>query len=202
MDTDDTLIAGLARDLDGTFEALVLAHQDRCYSIALRMLGDPGAAEEAAQDALVRAYRAMAGYDATRIRELHLRPWLATIVLNLCRTRLARRAAGGRPPLSLDADPDRTTLPEPAATDPAVSPVVVAEHRAAREHWAALLGTLPPAYRAAVVLRHVDGLSYPDLARALGRPEGTVKAQVHRGLAMLRTTLETANRLEREEMTA
>ena len=64
MDTDSRLIAELARDLDGAFEALVLTHQDRCYSIALRMLGDPGAAEEAAQDALVRAYRALAGYDA------------------------------------------------------------------------------------------------------------------------------------------
>jgi RNA polymerase sigma-70 factor (ECF subfamily) len=202
MDTDDALIAGLAHDLDGTFERLVLAHQDRCYSIALRMLGDPGAAEEAAQDAFVRAYRALAGYDATRILELRLRPWLATIVLNLCRTRLARRATAGRSPLSLDADPDRVTLPEPAATDPSTSPTAVAERRAAREHWAGLLATLPPAYRAAVVLRHVDGLSYPDLALALGRPEGTVKAQVHRGLAMLRTALETANRLEREEMTA
>ena len=195
MDTDDALIAGLAHDLDGTFERLVLAHQDRCYSIALRMLGDPGAAEEAAQDALVRAYRAMAGYDASRILELRLRPWLATIVLNLCRTRLARRASGSRAPLSLDADPDRVSLPEPAATDPSTSPTAVAERRAAREHWAGLLATLPPAYRAAVVLRHVDGLSYPDLAVALGRPEGTVKAQVHRGLAMLRTALETANRL-------
>ena len=82
----------------GRSRRLVLAHQDRCYSIALRMLGDPGAAEEAAQDALVRAYRALAGYDATRILELRLRPWLATIVLNLCRTRLARRASRGRAP--------------------------------------------------------------------------------------------------------
>lgn len=202
MDDDRQLLTGLARDLDGAFEALVLAHQDRCYSIALRMLSDPGAAEEAAQDAFVRAYRALAGYDATRIHELRLRPWLATIVLNLCRTRLARRAAAGRPPLSLDADPERTRLPEPAATDPATSPVAVAERHAVREHWGDLLSTLPPAYRAAVVLRHVDGLSYPDLARALGRPEGTVKAQVHRGLAMLRTAFEAASRLEREEMTA
>ena len=45
----------------------MLAHQDRLYSIALRMLGDPRDAEEAAQDALVRAYRALAGYDAARI---------------------------------------------------------------------------------------------------------------------------------------
>ena len=94
MDTDEPLIAALADDLDGSFEALVLAHQDRIYSIALRMLGDPRDAEEAAQDALVRAYRALAGYDAARIRELRLRPWLATIVLNLCRSRLSRRRAG------------------------------------------------------------------------------------------------------------
>ena len=91
MDTDTALINALADDLDGSFEALVLAHQDRVYSIALRLLGDPPDAEEAAQDAFVRAYRALAGYDADRIRELRLRPWLATIVLNLCRTRLARR---------------------------------------------------------------------------------------------------------------
>ena len=94
MDTDEPLIAALADDLDASFEALVLAHQDRIYSIALRMLGDPRDAEEAAQDALVRAYRALAGYDAARIRELRLRPWLATIVLNLCRSRLSRRRAG------------------------------------------------------------------------------------------------------------
>jgi RNA polymerase sigma-70 factor (ECF subfamily) len=53
-----------------------------------------------------------------------------------------------------------------------------------------------------VVLRHVDGLSYPELAIALDRPEGTVKAQVHRGLALLRTAFEAAQRHEREEMTA
>ena len=64
MDTDDRLAADLARDLDRSFDALVVAHQDRLYTIALRMLGDPRDAEEAAQDALVRAYRALATYDA------------------------------------------------------------------------------------------------------------------------------------------
>jgi RNA polymerase sigma-70 factor (ECF subfamily) len=58
------------------------------------------------------------------------------------------------------------------------------------------------AYRTAIVLRHVDGLSYPEAAEALGRPEGTVKAQVHRGIALLRTMLEAESRHEPEEMTA
>ena len=66
----------------------------------------------------------------------------------------------------------------------------------------ALLLTLPPAYRSAVVLRHVDGLTYPELATALDRPEGTVKAQVHRGLAQLRAAYEADARLHPEELTA
>jgi len=200
MDTDSRLAADLARDLDAAFEALVIAHQDRLFSIALRMLGDRGAAEEAAQDAFVRAYRALATYDAERIGELRIRPWLATIVLNLCRTRIGRQAARGAAPLSFDIE--TSPLPEPVATDATTSPVAVMERHAERERWAALLTCLPPAYRAAVVLRHVDGLSYPELATALGRPEGTVKAQVHRGLAMLRTAIESNERLERQEMTA
>jgi RNA polymerase sigma-70 factor (ECF subfamily) len=202
MDTDSTLIAALARDLDGSFEALVIAHQDRLYSIALRMLGDPRDAEEVAQDALVRAYRALAGYEEARILELRLRPWLATITLNLCRSRRARRAArdaAARPALSLDAT--ELGALEPQANE-MFGPVATVVRRDTRQTWAALLMTLPPAYRSAVVLRHVDGLSYPDVAAALDRPEGTVKAQVHRGLALLRTAFMAAQGFERQEMTA
>lgn len=199
MDTDSQLIAALARDLDGSFEALVLAHQDRLYSIALRMLGNAGDAEEAAQDALIRAYRAIAAYPAERILELRLRPWLATIVLNLCRSRIGRRVASGRVPLSLDAAEPGTLEPP---TDERSGPAATVARRDAGRTWAALLLALPPAYRSAVVLRHVDGLTYPEVATALDRPEGTVKAQVHRGLALLRTAFEAAERREREEMTA
>ena len=199
MEDDASLTIALADDLNGTFERLVRAHQDRLYSIALRMLGDTGDAEEAAQDAFVRAYRALGRYEAKRIRELQLRPWLATIVLNLCRSRLARRPVVVRRQVSLDAP-----LPgdlEPRAEE-ARGPAAATARRASAEAWAGLLLNLPPAYRSAVVLRHVDGLSYPELAIALDRPEGTVKAQVHRGLAMLRTAYESADRREREEMTA
>jgi RNA polymerase sigma-70 factor (ECF subfamily) len=202
MDTDSLLISALARDLDGSFESLVLAHQDRLYSIALRLLGDRRDAEEAAQDAFVRAYHALSGYEPERIRELRLRPWLATIVLNLCRSRLSRRAARAaivRPALSLDATELGTMEPR---TDDSAEPATTVARRDARQAWAALLMTLPPAYRSAVVLRHVDGLSYPECATALDRPEGTVKAQVHRGLALLRTAFVAAQQREREEMTA
>ncbi len=94
---DDTLLDGLAADLDGSFEALVLGHVDRCYSIALRILGNPHDAEEAAQDALVRAYRALAEYPPERILALRLRPWLTTIVVNVCRNRTRRRVLPSTP---------------------------------------------------------------------------------------------------------
>lgn len=197
--TDDRLTADLARDLDGSFEALVLAHQDRLYTIALRVLGDPRDAEEAAQDALVRAYRALAEYGPERIRELRLRGWLATIVLNLCRSRVARRAARGAAPLNLDGEKGSLSAPPAPALH---GPAAVVERRDARDRWAVRLAALPLPYRSAVVLRHVDGLTYPEAAAALGRPEGTVKAQVHRGIAMLRTLLEAEARSEPQEMTA
>lgn len=200
MDADDRLTSELAEDLDRAFEALVVAHQDRLFTIALRMLGDRGDAEEAAQDAFVRAYRALAGYESTRIRELRLRGWLTTIVLNRCRSVAARRATRGPRPVSIDGDAVRGTTVEPE-TPASTAPSEVAERHAERERWATRLVELPIQYRTALILRHVDGLSYPEVARVLGRPEGTVKAQVHRGIAMLRTKLEAEHR-ELQEMTA
>jgi RNA polymerase sigma-70 factor (ECF subfamily) len=185
--SDEALAARLAADLDGSFEALVSAHAGRLFSIALRFIGDRSDAEEAAQDAFVRAYQALAGYDEGRIRQIRLRPWLATIVLNVCRNR-ARVKRVRTVELAF----------EPSA-EPTVDPLARANEK---ETWALLLATLPPAQRAAVVLRHVDGLSYTQMAEALGRPEGTLKAQVHRGLAALRDALVAAERREREEMTA
>jgi RNA polymerase sigma-70 factor, ECF subfamily len=200
MDADDRLTIALAEDLDRAFDALVVDHQDRLYTIAARMLGDPGDAEEATQDALVRAYRALASYDGDRIRELRLRPWLTTIVLNRCRSVGARRATRGPRPVSIDGDAARPmSEPEAAAS---TSPSEVAERHAERERWATRLGSLSTVYRTAVILRHVDGMTYPEVAAALGRPEGTVKAQVHRGIAQLRTMLEAEDRRDSKEKTA
>ena len=201
---DDTLPAALAADLDAAFERLVRSHQDRLYTIALRLLGDPRDAEEVAQDAFVRAHRAIAEYPPERTRELRLRPWLATIVVNLCRNRGRRR----QPSLVPIDQPDGGEAPGPSVAgvlrsfDPGASPHDAALRRDGARHWAGLLATLPDRYRAPVVLRHVDGLSYEEMATVLGRPEGTIKAQVHRGLAQLRAAAEEASRGELEEMTA
>jgi RNA polymerase sigma-70 factor (ECF subfamily) len=183
MDPDLALTARLAVDLDGAFGTLVTAHQDRLYTIALRFLGEPRDAEEVAQDAFVRAYRAMAAYDAARIRDLRLRPWLASIAVNLARNR-RRRLVDRRPPLQLEPLVDAGF--EPIGPNERAGPYERASRRETVRTLAGALLALPPGPRAAVILRHVDGLSVAEAAAALDRPESTVKAQVSRGLARLR----------------
>ena len=184
---DADLANRLATDLDGSFEALVVAHQDRLFTIAYRIGGDRSDAEELVQDTFVRAYRAMDDYPPARIRELRLRGWLTTILLNPGRNRSRVRRVST---VELVFEP---------GSEPAADPLT---RRDERETWARLLAGLTPAQRTAVVLRHVDGLSYAEIAEAVGRPEGTVKAHVHRGLAALRAALVAAERREREEITA
>jgi RNA polymerase sigma-70 factor (ECF subfamily) len=188
MDGDDALLARLAADPDSAFADLVTAHQDRLFSIALRLLGDARDAEEVVQDAFVRAYRALHEYEPERVRELRLRPWLVAIAVNQARNR-RRRLADLRPPASLTAAVATGFEPVDGARTPH-------EHAAAADEAAELgaaLLALAPALRAPIVLRHVAGLSLAETAAALDRPEGTVKAQVHRGLARLRVLLAPAD---------
>ena len=189
---DSTLLATLADDLDLAFEALVRSRQDRVFSIALRILGDPTEAEDVAQDAFVRAYRALGGWPAARIRELRLDAWLATIVVNTARSRIRRRArTAARESLTFvdELDHPRSTAGRDARRAGWPGPK-------RPRHGRSGCSALPERYRAPIVLRHVDGLGYDEIAEALGRPEGTVKAQVHRGLGQLRAMLEAEDRTD------
>jgi RNA polymerase sigma-70 factor (ECF subfamily) len=187
MDTDTALATRLARDVDAAFPDLVTAHQDRLYTIALRLLGDRRDAEEVAQDALVRAFRAMHGYPRERIAGLRLRPWLASITVNLARNR-RRRLDDRQPPNQLEPMLDAGF--DPATDDRRSTPASAADRRETQRELASALLRLTPQVRVAIVLRHVDGLSVAEVAEALDRPEGTIKAQVHRGLRELRLLLE------------
>lgn len=136
-----------------------------------RICGDHQEAEDLTQETFIRAYRALTDYDATRIRELELQPWLWTIALNLGRNHLRDRSRR----------PTYVELAESGADDP--DPVDAAA-------WDRRLSTLSGPQRTAVVLRHVVGLGIGEIAEMTGRPEGTIKADVHRGLARLRNAIE------------
>ena len=169
----------LADDLAGAFPQFLAHHGDLVYGIALRSTKRPADAEDLAQETFIRAYRALAGYDAERIAELRPRGWLAAIAGNLSRNRAKRKAPATT---GLDALAERADADAP-------QPERAAEQRETAHQWRQRLDALPRRYRRAVELRHVSGLSYPELAEALGRPLGTVKSDVHRGVKLLREAL-------------
>lgn len=166
----DELRLRLARDLDAHFPELVESMRHDLFN-GLRRL-HPNDAEDLTQEALIRAYRALCQYEPQRIRELNLRGWMWTIALNLGRNHSRDRA---RRPLPAELH-DTHPVMDPEPTD--------------SEAWQRRLNALGTNQRRAVVLRHVAGLGYGEIAEATGRPEGTVKADVHRGLERLKTILE------------
>ena len=164
------LCARLARDLDAAFLDLVAEMQHDLYS-GLRRL-HPNDAEDLTQETFIRAYRALSEYEPGRIRRLEIRGWMWTIALNLGRNHARDRAR--RPtPVELE-DRFGSTDPEPVDSTA----------------WDRRLAKLSPRRRRAVVLRHVVGLSYSEIAEVLGTVEGTVKADVHRALVRLRQIME------------
>ncbi len=157
----------LLTDRDLGFTMLVRRYQPGIYSGALRLTHRHEDAEEVAQDTFLRAYRALDQYDEERVRELRLQGWLWTIALNLCRTRATR--------------PKRETPRSAEPTEWTADSVPLDV-----EVWRRLLDRLSEDQRNAVVLRHVVDLPIADIAAATGRPEGTVKTDISRGLAKLR----------------
>ena len=181
---ENELSAALAANRDDAYEYVVRTFQHRLYAFALRMCGSPQDAEEIAQDAFIRAYRALRTYPAERVLALALRPWLYQITLNVYRN----RARPGRlPTVPLDGPED--SAPLEIAGDARERPDVAAERAELHDSVAAALLRLPVHFRAAVILRHVEGLSYQEVATLLGQPQGTVKAHVHRGAKLLREAL-------------
>ena len=189
---DDALRERLAEDLDGSFEDLVRAYQDRLFSFALRLTARREDAEEAAQDAFVRAYRALATYPRERIRQLALRAWLYQITLNVVRNRLRGkrlRLVSLDHPLSPRGE---TAWEAPDAED--ARPDAVYERGRRRADMETLVARLPERYRAPILLRYVEGLRLEEVARVLGQPLGTAKSNVHRGVNALREALVASRR--------
>ena len=183
MSDEHSLPNRLAADLDGHFEELVRTFQDRLYGFTLRLTSSPQDAEESAQDTFVRAYRALQRYPKERIATIKLKAWLYQIALNVVRNRVRR---GRLTQVTLDA-PVSDSLASDAREDHPDQVVIGVEGQA---RMANALQKLPERYATAVVLRHVQGLSYEEAGQVLGQPVGTTKSDVHRGLRLLRAALE------------
>ncbi len=169
----DRLRAGEA----SAFEELVTMYQHRVFGVALRMLGNAAEAQEAAQEAFLRAHRGLAEFRG----DAKLSTWLYAITSRLCLNRLAsgerRLVRQGEETLLRLADDSRR--PDAALER---SELEAALHRAIAE--------LPEERRIVVVLRDLEGLSYEAIAQVLDLELGTVRSRLHRARADLKDKLE------------
>ena len=167
----------VARVLGGDQEAFALVvhrYEPGLMRYATRMLGSWDAAADAVAEGLVRAYRHLASCrDPSR-----LRTWLYRIVSNRCKSHLARRPTGD---ISID---DAPPMADPADTE---ADLERAEQLAQVER---ALDTLSPEKREAFLLKHVEGLSYEEMAAATGERVPTLKMRVHRAREALLAALE------------
>src|SRR5687768_77636 len=150
------------RVLDGdprAFTALVDRHAAACLRFATRMLGDRADAEDATQETLVRAYRALGRYED---REA-FRTWLFSILVNRCRTAAARRARRGRLIVVDEAAMGAATVASGAAS---------VEWRAEIDR---ALDALEPEQREAFLLKHVEQLGYDEMAEITGAGVSALK---------------------------
>jgi RNA polymerase sigma factor (sigma-70 family) len=175
---DDPELVALAKRGDaGAYERLVRRYQDVAWRTAYLITGSEADAEDAAQEAMVKAYSALPRFRA----DASFRPWLLTIVANEARNR--RRAAGRRARLALKVAID------PAAVDPGRSPEAAAELVEQRERLVTAVGALRDRDRDVVALRYLLGLSEAEVAGVLGWPRGTVKSTLSRALGRLRISM-------------
>lgn len=172
MDDADILARLGSREYRAAFELLLPRYRNHVYRLALSLLREPAAAEDAAQDVLLRLWRALPGYNG----KAALGTWIYAITRNTCLSELRKR----RPQVPLhvyldqpdDPDDNRAAREAPLAAPEQDESVVASMER--------LLDRLPERYRQAVTLFYMEDQSYEQTARALGVPLGTIKAMLHR----------------------
>ena len=175
---DEWLMSQLAAGKREGLEPLIHRYAGPILTFIRRMVGDRHRSEELFQEVFLSVWKKRAQYEYPR----PFKPWLFAIALNQCRA--ASRAR--RFPPSLDLDEDSPAAP--MARDP--SPVDRAVATETAVIVSAAVAQLPPQQRAVVVLRIWDGLSYAEIAEIVDRSEGTVRSNMHHGLAAVRAYLE------------
>lgn len=176
QDADDRIL--IQRFLDGekaAFERLVERYYRRIDRLAQQVVGHPAAAEDIAQEAFLRAYRAISRFRG----EASFYSWLYRITLNLCLNYLRRQ------PKVSSVEEDTPS----AQTGVSVDPSTLLEDRERERLVRGAIDSLPPHYRVVVVLRDLEGLSYQEIANLLSIPVGTVKSRINFAKRLLKEKL-------------
>ncbi len=163
------------------FGDLVRQHQTTVFNVAYRVLGNRQAAEDATQEAFVRAYRALDRFD----KERPFAPWVKRICLNVCINWLEAEKIR---PQTTASDLGRPDAPKSAPEqwrDTKLTPEQTVMQTETAQHLRTAILQLPPTYRAVIELRHFQEMSYAEIATALQRPLSSIKSDLFRARKIL-----------------
>ena len=179
VQSDEVLLRRAQKGDADAFEELMAGQESRMYAIALRMMGNREDAQDCAQEAMVRIYRAMSAFKG----QSSLATWIYRITMNTCLDELRRRKV--RKVSSLDSMLEAGWSPVDTGDTPE-------EHGLRSEKQEALnaaIQSLPADMRAAIILRDVKGYSYDEISDILDANVGTIKSRISRGREKLREIL-------------
>src|SRR5262245_24227425 len=183
----ETIDALVERCLEGdqaAWDAIVRQHWRKVFNIAYKFVGKHDEAEDLAQEIFFRIFRSLHTFD----RRANFQTWLFSISRNLCIDHY-RSVRKERQMINRDVDAGELT-PESSM----MSPHALLEQRDRVELLRAALDRLPPALKAAVMMRDVQEMSYRDIAIGLNVPEGTVKSRINRGRTELARQIDILRR--------
>jgi RNA polymerase sigma-70 factor (ECF subfamily) len=170
VDTDEaTWLAQAVAGDDEAYAKIVEAYQKPVFSLCYRMLGNPNDAEDAAQEAFLRAYKNLSRYDPER----SFATWLLSIASHYCIDQLRKRRLTT---FSIDAEENEWRQP----SDPGPNPEAALVANEKQERVRALLDVLKPRDRAAVVMHYWHGYSYEEIAESLSLSTSAVKSRLYR----------------------
>jgi RNA polymerase sigma-70 factor (ECF subfamily) len=161
------------------FRDAALPYLDDVYTLARYLLRDAADAEDAVQECYLRALKHFDSF-----RGPAMKPWLLSILRNVCHAEFARRSSA--PEITAEAVPDRSPGAAPLWREAEQSPEAqLLQHRDATA-IRALVDALPEPFREAIVLREIENLSYREIAAIMDAPIGTVMSRLARARALLR----------------
>jgi RNA polymerase sigma-70 factor (ECF subfamily) len=182
---EDALVSALSRGDEGAYELLIQRYHQPVYNLVCRLMNDPAEAADIVQEVFLKVFRSVASFQG----KSSLKTWIYRIAVNEAYNHRRWFSRHHRQQLSLATDSEAPVYVE-KLTDPGRSPLQRVSDQETRKLVEAALDQLSPKFRAAVVLRDIEDLSYEEIASVLEISLGTVKSRIMRGREALREILE------------
>ena len=193
-DLDDELMERYRAGDENAFTLLVRRHQQPLVNFIARFINDRDGAEDLAQETFIRIFKASRRYQPGRA---HFKTWMYHIASNLCKNELRNRGRRDRYRVDNvvdsndDADAEQIDLIDRAPADVSFQPEVALERKELNDALQTAIAELPEQYRAPLVLRDLQGLSYDEISEALELRSGTTKSRINRARLMLKDKLKS-----------